>query len=143
MVKKTNKNTAVEIDKTNEPETPAVLDYSSSLLPQRKTKSHDNSLNDDLIVSLGEQPVTSVDDLHSALVRARTEREEWRALCAATRGPSVPAALVTSRLSDARHAQAEHALRGGRHLPDGRLPALLTGVTLLVGAVEMAYLLAG
>lgn len=54
MVKKTNKNTAVEIDKTNEPETPAVLDYSSSLLPQRKTKSHDNSPSDDLIVSLSD-----------------------------------------------------------------------------------------
>jgi hypothetical protein len=53
MVKKTNKNIAVEIDKTNESETPVILDYSSSLLPQRKTKSNDN-LPDDLIVSLSD-----------------------------------------------------------------------------------------
>jgi hypothetical protein len=54
MVKKTNKNIAVEIDKTNESETPVILDYSSSLLPQRRTKSNDNLPNDDLIVSLSD-----------------------------------------------------------------------------------------
>lgn len=86
---------------------------------------------------------TSLALLTAALVVARVVVDSAPALAVGLAAVAVPAALVTSRLSDARHAQAEHALRGGRHLPDGRLPALLTGVTLLVGAVEMAYLLAG
>jgi hypothetical protein len=49
MVKRTNTNSAIQIDKTAEPELPAVLDYSSSLLSQRKTKSNDAAQSDDLI----------------------------------------------------------------------------------------------
>ncbi len=40
------------------------------------------------------RPGMRVADLHSALVRARTEREEWQALSGDNRGPSVPAALA-------------------------------------------------
>lgn len=54
MVNKTNKNTAVEINKINESEIPAVLDYASNLLSGRKIKSKDNSPTDDLIVSLSD-----------------------------------------------------------------------------------------
>lgn len=55
MVKRINKNIAVEIDKLNENETSAVLDYISQVVSSRKTKSKDNSnTTDDLIVSLSD-----------------------------------------------------------------------------------------
>ena len=53
MVNLVNKNTAGEIDKLNENETLAVLNYISELLSARLSKSKDNNVtNDDLIVSL-------------------------------------------------------------------------------------------
>ena len=56
MVKRINTNVATEIDKLNETETSAVLDYISQLLSTRKPKSRikDNSQSDDLIVSLSD-----------------------------------------------------------------------------------------
>lgn len=47
-----NKKTVNEIDKLNENETLAVLNYISELLSARLPKSKDNPLNDDLILSL-------------------------------------------------------------------------------------------
>lgn len=53
MVKTNNRNVAGEIDKLNENETLAVLDYISELLSARLPKSKDNNpINDELIVSL-------------------------------------------------------------------------------------------
>ena len=53
MVNLLNKNTVGEIDKLNENETLAVLNYISELLSARLSKSKDNNvINDDLIVSL-------------------------------------------------------------------------------------------
>ncbi len=53
MVKTNTRNVAGEIDKLNENETLAVLDYISELLSARLPKPKDNnSINDDLIVSL-------------------------------------------------------------------------------------------
>jgi len=54
MMKQTNNTVASEISKLNENETSAVLDYISGLLTNRKAKSKDNSINDDLIVSLSD-----------------------------------------------------------------------------------------
>lgn len=54
MVKKTNINVAKEIDKLSERETSAVLDYISEILTKRTAKSKENSMNDDLIVSLSD-----------------------------------------------------------------------------------------
>lgn len=56
MVKKTNTNVANEIDKLNDNETLAVLDYISEILTKRttKAKSKDNLTNDELIVSLSD-----------------------------------------------------------------------------------------
>lgn len=55
MIKRTNTNVAIEIDKLNETETSAVLDYISQVVSSRKTKSKDNSnTSDDLIVSLSD-----------------------------------------------------------------------------------------
>lgn len=55
MVKRTNTNVAIEIDKLNENETSAVLDYISQVVSSRKTKSKDNlNTSDDLIVSLSD-----------------------------------------------------------------------------------------
>ncbi len=53
MVKQRNRNITGEIDKLNENETFAVLDYISELLSTRLSKSKDkNPINDELIVSL-------------------------------------------------------------------------------------------
>lgn len=52
MVKRKNDNVASEIDKLNENETLAVLNYISELLSTRLPKPKENTLNDDLIVSL-------------------------------------------------------------------------------------------
>ena len=52
MVNPINKNAAAEIDKLNENETLAVLDYISKLLSARLSKTKDNIVNDELIVSL-------------------------------------------------------------------------------------------
>ena len=52
MVNISNKKTAGEIDKLNENETLAVLNYISELLSARLSKPKDNPVNDDLIVSL-------------------------------------------------------------------------------------------
>lgn len=53
MVKQIKRNVAGEINKLNEQETSAVLDYISEILSARLSqKSKDNSMNDDLIVSL-------------------------------------------------------------------------------------------
>lgn len=54
MVKNNNTNVANEINKLNENETNAVLSYISEILTTRtaKSKSKDNSTNDDLIASL-------------------------------------------------------------------------------------------
>ena len=55
MVNRTNTNVASEINKLNEKETSAVLDYISTLLTKRISKSKENNaLNDDLIVSLSD-----------------------------------------------------------------------------------------
>lgn len=54
MVNRANTNVAREIDKLNENESLAVLDYISQLLSSRKTKSKNNSTSDDLIVSLSD-----------------------------------------------------------------------------------------
>lgn len=54
MVKRANKNVAVEIDKLNETDTSAILDYTSQLLSTRNQKSKDNLQNDDLIMSLSD-----------------------------------------------------------------------------------------
>lgn len=52
MVKHTKIKVAGEINKLNEQETSEVLDYISKILSARHPKSKDNSINDDLIVSL-------------------------------------------------------------------------------------------
>ena len=55
MVKRTNQNIASEIDKLDENETSAVLQYISQLLSARITQQKINSFqNDDLIVSLAD-----------------------------------------------------------------------------------------
>ena len=54
MVNKTNQNIASEIDKLNENETLAVVNYISQLLSKRLSKSKENYSNDDLIVSLSD-----------------------------------------------------------------------------------------
>jgi hypothetical protein len=54
MVKRTKTNVASEIDKLNEHETLAVASYISQLLSNRIKKAKENSLNDDLIVSLAD-----------------------------------------------------------------------------------------
>jgi hypothetical protein len=54
MVKRTNTNVASESNKLNENETAAVREGFSKLLSNRTSKSKDNSLNDDLIVSLSD-----------------------------------------------------------------------------------------
>lgn len=52
MVKQINKSVASEIDKLNENETLAVLNYISELLSTRHSKPKENFLHDDLILSL-------------------------------------------------------------------------------------------
>ena len=54
MVKQNNTNVATEINKLNENESLAVLDYISTLLTKRNSKSKDNQSNDDLIVLLSD-----------------------------------------------------------------------------------------
>ena len=54
MVNRINTNVASELDKLNEHETAAVLDYITSLLSTRKPKSKDASANDELIGSLSD-----------------------------------------------------------------------------------------
>jgi hypothetical protein len=54
MVNRKNRNVASEIDKLNENETSAVLDYISEILSTRSPKSKENLPNDDLIVSLSD-----------------------------------------------------------------------------------------
>ncbi|MGI8639848.1 MAG: hypothetical protein ACR2MG_07825 [Pyrinomonadaceae bacterium] len=53
MVKQTN-NISNEINKLNENETLAVINYISRLLSTRISKQRENSTNDDLIVSLSD-----------------------------------------------------------------------------------------
>ena len=52
MVEQKKTKVAGEINKLNEYETSAVLNYISEILSARLHKSKDNSVNDDLIVSL-------------------------------------------------------------------------------------------
>ena len=54
MVKQENTKIASEINKLNENESLAVLDYISTLLTKRSFKSKTNQSNDDLIVSLAD-----------------------------------------------------------------------------------------
>lgn len=54
MVKRTNENIAGEINKLNEHETKAVVNYISELLSNRTSKPKENNFNDDLIVSLSD-----------------------------------------------------------------------------------------
>ncbi|MDQ3129871.1 MAG: MSL1 family protein [Acidobacteriota bacterium] len=54
MVKQNNSNIAAEINKLNENEGLAVLDYISTILTKRISKLKDNQSNDDLIVSLSD-----------------------------------------------------------------------------------------
>ena len=54
MVNRKNRNVASELDKLNEHETSAVLDYISEILSTRKPKPIENLPNDDLIVSLSD-----------------------------------------------------------------------------------------
>lgn len=54
MVKQKNSNIAAEINKLNENEGLAVLDYISTILTKRISKLKDNQSNDDLIVSLSD-----------------------------------------------------------------------------------------
>ena len=54
MVNQENTNVASEISKLNENESLAVLDYISTLLTKRRSKSKNNQSNDDLIVSLSD-----------------------------------------------------------------------------------------
>jgi hypothetical protein len=56
MVKNMNTNVANEINKLNDTEASAVLNYISEILTKRtaKNKSRENSTNDDLIVSLSD-----------------------------------------------------------------------------------------
>ena len=55
MVKRTNPNIKSEIDKLNENETKAVVNYISQLLSSRISKQSEPQSNDDLIVSLSER----------------------------------------------------------------------------------------
>ncbi len=54
MVKQKKQNIAGEIDKLNETETLAVVNYISQLLSKRISKNAENSMNDDVIVSLSD-----------------------------------------------------------------------------------------
>lgn len=54
MVKQENTKIASEISKLNEHESSAVLDYISTLLTKRSSKSKNNQSNDDLILSLSD-----------------------------------------------------------------------------------------
>ncbi len=54
MVKRTNQNIAGEIDKANEHDTLAVLQYISQLLSKRISQQKNKLANDDLIVSLSD-----------------------------------------------------------------------------------------
>ncbi len=56
MVKQTKYNIAGEIDKLNETETLAVVNYISQLLSTRISKQKENFTGDDLIVSLSDAP---------------------------------------------------------------------------------------
>lgn len=55
MVKRTNQNILSEIDKLNEKETSAVVNYISQLLSSRIPKQTDSQQNDDLIVFLSDK----------------------------------------------------------------------------------------
>jgi hypothetical protein len=54
MVKQENTKIASEINKLNENESLAVLDYISTLLTKRSSRSKPNQSNDDLILSLSD-----------------------------------------------------------------------------------------
>jgi hypothetical protein len=54
MVNQTNPNIASQIDKLNEQETSAVVNYISQLLSRRISKQKDYSQGDDLIGSLAD-----------------------------------------------------------------------------------------
>ncbi len=54
MVKQIKQNIAGEIDKLNEMETLAVVNYISQLLSKRISKNAENSTNDDFIVALSD-----------------------------------------------------------------------------------------
>ncbi len=54
MVKRTSENIANEINKLNENETLAVVNYISELLSNRISKTKENNFNDDLIGSLSD-----------------------------------------------------------------------------------------
>lgn len=55
MVKQTNTNIKSDIDKLNEKETIAVVNYISQLLSNRLSKQSDTQNADDLIVSLSDR----------------------------------------------------------------------------------------
>lgn len=55
MVKQTTDKIVREIDKLNESETLAVVEYISQILSARIAKQSENQLNDDLIASLSEK----------------------------------------------------------------------------------------
>ena len=55
MVKRTNQTIVSEIDKLNEKETLAVVNYISQILSSRPSKQIDSPINDDLIVFLSDK----------------------------------------------------------------------------------------
>ena len=55
MVKRTSQNIKSEIDKLNETETLAVVNYISKILSNRASKQSEPQPTDDLIVSLSER----------------------------------------------------------------------------------------
>ncbi|NED95923.1 DUF202 domain-containing protein [Phytoactinopolyspora alkaliphila] len=54
---------------------------------------------------------------------------------------AAPAAVAVLVLAHRRYRVAHRSLHEGRALPDGRLPALATAVTLLLAFVEVVYAL--
>ncbi len=56
MIKKSKQNIVSEIDKLNETETLAVVNYISQILSTRISKLRENFINDDLIVFLSDAP---------------------------------------------------------------------------------------
>ena len=55
MVKRTRQTIAADIDKLNEQETLAVVNYISQILSNRSAKQTDSTMTDDLIASLSER----------------------------------------------------------------------------------------
>lgn len=80
--------------------------------------------------------------LVGTLLAARMTAHRLGAVAIIVAAVACAATIASLMLARRRYRRAHHTLQSGHgELPDGRLPALVATVALLLGAIELTYML--